>query len=48
MRPSMALRPRVTTPVVGHEIFGRVEEVGSGVSELAVGDYVVATVRRLG
>src|SRR5215207_1340290 len=34
--------------VVGHESFGRVEEVGSAVSELAVGDYVVAMVRRPG
>jgi threonine dehydrogenase-like Zn-dependent dehydrogenase len=34
--------------VVGHESFGRVEEVGSDVSELAVGDYVVAMVRRPG
>src|SRR5215203_4363159 len=34
--------------VVGHERFGRVEEVGTGVSELAVGDYVVAMVRSPG
>jgi threonine dehydrogenase-like Zn-dependent dehydrogenase len=36
--------------VTGHESFGRVEEVGPNVSEcqLAVGDYVVATVRRPG
>src|ERR1044071_3587280 len=36
--------------VTGHESFGRVEAVGPNVSEcqLAVGDYVVATVRRPG
>jgi len=34
--------------VIGHESFGRVEEVGSNVSELQPGDYVVATVRRPG
>ena len=34
--------------VVGHESFGRVEEVGPNVTELAPGDYVVATVRRPG
>ena len=36
--------------VTGHESFGRVEAVGPTVSEcqLAVGDYVVATVRRPG
>jgi len=34
--------------VIGHESFGRVEEVGSSVSELAPGDYVVAMVRRPG
>ena len=34
--------------VVGHESFGRVEAVGPGVTELVVGDYVVATVRRPG
>ena len=34
--------------VVGHESFGRVEEVGPSVSELSVGDYVVAMVRRPG
>src|SRR3954451_2683711 len=34
--------------ITGHESFGRVVEVGSSVSELAVGDYVVATVRRPG
>jgi threonine dehydrogenase-like Zn-dependent dehydrogenase len=36
--------------VTGHESFGRVEAVGSNVGEcqLAVGDYVVATVRRPG
>ncbi len=34
--------------VIGHEGFGVVEEVGSNVSELKKGDYVVATVRRPG
>jgi len=34
--------------VIGHESFGRVEAVGPNVTELAVGDYVVATVRRPG
>lgn len=34
--------------VIGHEGFGQVEAVGPNVSELAVGDYVVATVRRNG
>jgi threonine dehydrogenase-like Zn-dependent dehydrogenase len=34
--------------ITGHESFGRVEEVGPNVTELAVGDYVVATVRRPG
>lgn len=34
--------------VVGHECFGRVAEVGSNVTELAPGDYVVPTVRRPG
>jgi threonine dehydrogenase-like Zn-dependent dehydrogenase len=34
--------------VVGHESFGRVEQVGSNVTELQPGDYVVATVRRPG
>src|SRR5256885_14287987 len=34
--------------VIGHEGFGVVEEVGPNVTELAVGDYVVATVRRPG
>jgi threonine dehydrogenase-like Zn-dependent dehydrogenase len=33
---------------IGHENFGRVESVGRSVSELAPGDYVVATVRRRG
>ncbi len=33
---------------IGHENFGRVEAVGPNVSELSVGDYVVATVRRRG
>ncbi len=34
--------------VIGHESFGRVEEVGSNVTEFQPGDYVVATVRRPG
>src|SRR6059036_3139544 len=34
--------------VIGHESFGQVEEVGPNVTELKVGDYVVATVRRPG
>jgi threonine dehydrogenase-like Zn-dependent dehydrogenase len=34
--------------VMGHENFGRVEAVGPNVTELAPGDYVVATVRRRG
>jgi threonine dehydrogenase-like Zn-dependent dehydrogenase len=34
--------------ITGHESFGRVESVGPNVSELAPGDYVVATVRRPG
>ena len=34
--------------ITGHESFGRVVEVGANVSELALGDYVVATVRRPG
>src|SRR6059036_2601912 len=34
--------------VIGHESFGRVEAVGSNVTELVPGDYVVATVRRPG
>lgn len=34
--------------VLGHEGFGRVERVGDNVTELAPGDYVVATVRRPG
>ena len=34
--------------VLGHESFGRVEDVGPGVTELQRGDYVVATVRRPG
>ena len=34
--------------VLGHEGFGRVEAVGPKVTELAAGDYVVATVRRPG
>jgi glucose 1-dehydrogenase len=34
--------------ITGHESFGRVVEIGPNVSELAVGDYVVATVRRPG
>jgi len=34
--------------VIGHESFGIVEAVGPNVTELAAGDYVVATVRRKG
>jgi threonine dehydrogenase-like Zn-dependent dehydrogenase len=34
--------------ITGHESFGRVVEVGPHVTELAPGDYVVATVRRPG
>jgi threonine dehydrogenase-like Zn-dependent dehydrogenase len=34
--------------VTGHESFGRVEAVGPAVTELAPGDFVVATVRRPG
>jgi len=34
--------------ITGHESFGRVVEVGPNVSDLAAGDYVVATVRRPG
>lgn len=34
--------------VIGHEGFGIVEAVGENVSELKIGDYVVATVRRPG
>src|SRR5262249_35163785 len=34
--------------ILGHESFGRVERVGAGVTELAPGDYVVASVRRPG
>lgn len=34
--------------IFGHESFGVVEAVGSGVDELNAGDYVVATVRRPG
>jgi len=34
--------------ITGHEGFGRVEAVGPNVTELAPGDYVVATVRRPG
>ena len=34
--------------VIGHESFGRVEEVGSNVTEFKPGDFVVATVRRPG
>src|ERR671929_1421479 len=33
---------------IEHENFGRIEAVGPNVSELSVGDYVVATVRRRG
>src|SRR5215207_1381511 len=34
--------------VIGHEGFGQVVEVGPNVTEVAPGDYVVATVRRPG
>ena len=34
--------------VTGHECMGQVEEVGENVTELALGDYVVPTVRRPG
>lgn len=34
--------------IIGHESFGRVEAVGTKVTELAPGDYVAATVRRPG
>ncbi|MGI8670541.1 MAG: glucose 1-dehydrogenase [Aridibacter sp.] len=34
--------------VLGHENFGRVAEIGENVKEFAVGDYVVASVRRPG
>jgi threonine dehydrogenase-like Zn-dependent dehydrogenase len=34
--------------VIGHESLGRVEAIGPNVTELAVGDHVVATVRRPG
>ncbi|HET9372802.1 MAG TPA: glucose 1-dehydrogenase [Vicinamibacterales bacterium] len=34
--------------ITGHESFGQVVEVGANVTELAPGDYVVATVRRPG
>ncbi|MDX6712441.1 MAG: glucose 1-dehydrogenase [Blastocatellia bacterium] len=34
--------------VIGHEGFGRVEDVGPNVTEFKAGDYVVATVRRPG
>src|SRR5881296_2516730 len=34
--------------VIGHEGFGRVEAVGSNVTQVRPGDYVVATVRRPG
>ncbi|MDA2918792.1 glucose 1-dehydrogenase [Desulfobacterota bacterium AH_259_B03_O07] len=34
--------------IIGHESFGIVEEVGPKVTELQVGDYVAATVRRPG
>src|ERR1044071_7432192 len=34
--------------VIGHEGFGQVEAIGANVTELKVGDYVVATVRRPG
>ena len=33
---------------IGHEVFGVVEEVGSGVRTIKPGDFVTATVRRPG
>src|SRR3954466_3484346 len=43
-----AAPPGLDYLITGHESFGRVVEVGPSVTELAVGDYVVATVRRPG
>src|SRR5207237_3473219 len=34
--------------ILGHESFGRVEEIGPSVTEFKPGDYVAATVRRPG
>lgn len=34
--------------VLGHEVFGRVEEVGENVTQVRPGDYVTCTVRRPG
>lgn len=34
--------------VIGHEVFGRVEEVGEAVTHVKPGDYVACTVRRPG
>ncbi len=34
--------------VIGHEVFGRVEEVGSSVTHVKPGDFVACTVRRPG
>ena len=34
--------------ILGHEAFGVVEDVAAGVTELRLGDYVVAMVRRPG
>ncbi len=34
--------------VIGHEVFGRVEEVGNAVTHVKPGDYVACTVRRPG
>lgn len=34
--------------VIGHEVFGRVEEVGPNVTHVQPGDYVACTVRRPG
>jgi glucose 1-dehydrogenase len=43
-----AAPPGAEVLVLGHESFGRVHAAGRNVTELAPGDYVVATVRRPG
>jgi threonine dehydrogenase-like Zn-dependent dehydrogenase len=43
-----AAPPGLEYLITGHESFGRVVEIGPNVVDLAVGDYVVATVRRPG